>query len=321
MKTKKNIIRLSLLAGLLACVLVAGSLFASGADTANPSLNVIVSVPSEPVDAGKTFEAVVKIADENVESFKLAGLQVELAYDTDKLTVTAEDITYTLNTEESIAVSGVTNGTVKFVCVKNEFTNLAGYTTLGDLFRVKFTARTPITNPAALFGNDSITYVMGDVTAAEIVNSDAAYAGDKEAIALAILNTNLEIVVANSVGSVVVAPTPEGAGAMKKAELEALLGTSATVTAKNGVVGTGSKIIVDTEEADIIVKGDVDGDGVVTVFDAMMIKKAANANSTADKFAENDIKKFAADVDGDNTANDTDIDNLLKHVVGKDYIK
>lgn len=321
MKTKKNIIRLSLLAGLLACVLIAGSLFASGADTAASNLNIIVTVPSTPVAAGETFEAVVKIANENIESFKLAGLQVELAYDTQLLT--ADTITHTLDQTESTAMSNAKDGMVKFVCVKNEFSELeGGYTTLGNLFKVKFTANSAIANPAALFGNDSITYLMGDIAALEITNSDATYAGDKEAIALAILNTNLEIVVANSVGSVVVAPTPEGTGAMTKAELEALLGTSVTVTAENGVIGTGSKITVDSEEAEIIVKGDLDGDGVVTVFDAMMIKKAAEPDAAdEDKFAENDIKEFAADIDGDDDANNTDAGSILTHVVGSAYIK
>lgn len=322
MKTKKNIIRLSLLAGLLACVLVAGSLFASGADAAESSLNIIVSVPSSPVAAGGTFEAVVKIADENVESFKLAGLQVELAYDTDKLTVATEDITHTLNETESTAVSNVKNGMVKFVCVKKEFTATQGYTTLGNLFKVEFTAKSAVANPSALFNKDSITYLMGDTLALEIANSDAAYAADKEAIAKAILDTDLEIVVANSIGSVVVAPTPAGKNAMTEVELKALLGTSVAITAKNGVIGTGSTITVGSEEADVIVKGDLDGDGVVTVFDAMMIKKANAADAAdEDKFAENDIKEFAADVDGNNNANNTDAGNILDHVVGSAYIK
>lgn len=318
MKFKKNILKFSILAGVLACLLVAGCLFASGTtaaqNAATDKLNVILSVPSAPVAEGGTFVATVKIANTDIASFKLAGLQVAVKYDTAALTTSNSAITHTLDTDESIAVSNVTGGEVKFVCVKNEFTEEAGYTALSDLFTVTFTANKAIANPATLFDAEDITYLMGDTKALEIATSNKVYGADKEAIALAILGSELELVVSENVGTVVVAPTPAGTTAMTKTELESAVSGA---TASTDVIGTGSKITVDGVEAEVVVKGDVDGDGIVTVYDAMMIQKALAENAAdEDKFAENDIKEFAGDVDATAGTTTEDASAVLGHVVG-----
>ena len=323
MKFKKNILKLSIIAGILACVLVAGSMFAYGTE-ANDKLNIIVTVPSTPVAENATFVAVVKVTNNNIANFKLAGLQVELAFDSAKLSATAESIEHTLDEEVSTAVSNVTSdGVVRFVCVKNTFTEEEGYTALTNLFKVTFTAKEAISNPAKLFDNNDITYLMGDTSAMEIVNSDSIYGADKEAIALAILNSDLELVVTKSAGTVVVAPTPEDKTALTKTELEATLGDDTiTITDNNSVIGTGSKITTsDGTEAEIVVKGDLDGDGVVTVFDAMIIKKAiAEGADAADTFADKATQEYAGDVDDDALTNKNDSDKLLTHVVGNQKI-
>lgn len=316
MKTKKNIFKLSILAGVLACILIAGSLFASGAAAGaeTEGLNILVSVPSASVAAGEKFEAVVKLANEDITEYCVAGLQVELAYDAQLLT--AGTITHTLDKTESTAVSNATDKAVKFVCVKNDFSEEAGYTTLTNLFKVEFTAKSAIANPAALFSKDSISYMFGDTTAMEITKADSVYGADIEAIAIAILNTDLELVVTESLGTIIVAPTPAGDTALTKAELEETLGADATLS-EGAVIGTGSTITADEKTATIVVVGDVDGDGIVTVFDAAMVKKANAENAdAADKFAENDIKEYAADFDSNKVTNDTDVKGLLQHTIG-----
>ncbi len=310
MKFKKNFLKVSILACVLVCVLVAGSIFAFGNEAASDNLNIVVGVPSASVKTGETFTATVKISNTDISSFKLAGLQVELTYDDTALT--ASQITHTLDTDVSAAVSNVDGNVVKFVCVKNDFDSEAGYTSLSNLFTVTFTAKKDIANPAALFDQDDIYYLMGDVSAMEIVASNAVYGADKTKIAEAILDSGLDLVVSEKAGTVIVVPTPEGINAMTKSALENAISSAATVTASGNNIGTGSKVSVTqndvTEEAEIVVKGDVDGDGIVTVFDAMMAQKGEFGNSTT--------REFAADVNNDNTNTESDVTGMLQHVVG-----
>lgn len=310
MKFKKNFLKVSILACVLVCVLVAGSIFAFGNEAASDKLNIVVGVPSASVKTGDTFTATVKISNTDISSFKLAGLQVELTYDDTALT--ASQIAHTLDTNVSTAVSNVDGNVVKFVCVKNDFDSEAGYTSLSNLFTVTFTAKKDIANPAALFDQDDIYYLMGDVNAVRIVASNAVYGADKTKIAEAILDSGFDLVVSKKAGTVIVVPTPDGINAMTKSALENAISSAATVTANGNNIGTGSKVSVTqnnvTEEAEIVVKGDVDGDGIVTVFDAMMAKKGEFGNSTA--------REFAADVNNDNTNTDNDVTGMLQHVVG-----
>lgn len=113
--------------------------------------------------------------------------------------------------------------------------------------------------------------------------------------------------------TVIIVPTVSGNVAMTESELAEMLGDDITIVSNNGIIGTGSKIIVGEQEVEIAVKGDIDGDGVATVFDALMVKKALAENS----FSENDIREFAGDIDGEGVTNSEDIDAILAHIVGE----
>ncbi len=112
---------------------------------------------------------------------------------------------------------------------------------------------------------------------------------------------------------VVIVPTVVGNIAMTESELAEMLGDDITIISNNGIIGTGSKIIVGEQEVEIAVKGDIDGDGIATVFDALMVKKAL----AEDSFAENDIREFAGDIDGEGVTDSADVDAILAHIVGE----
>ncbi len=112
---------------------------------------------------------------------------------------------------------------------------------------------------------------------------------------------------------VVIVPTVSGNVAMTESELAEMLGDGITIVSNNGVIGTGSKIIIGEQEVEIAVKGDIDGDGIATVFDALMVKKALAENT----FGENDIREFAGDIDGAGVTDTADIDAILAHIVGE----
>ncbi len=295
MKFKRHILKLSILAGVLACVLIASTLFASGttAGTSSNNLNLIVTTTSDEVKSGETFDVVVKVSNTNIASFKLAGLEVTLNYDGTKISTNNNDVTRNLNEDESTAVHNVVDNKVKFVCVKNEFTNEAGYTELSGLFTVTFTAKTNIANPSLLFDKNDIEFLMGDVDAFPLEHQDAIYAGDMEALANAILDKGLELVTDANAGIVVVAPTPVAEGTAASGNIN---GT--TVQYK-----TGSEITVGGKTAKVVVKGDLDGDGVVTVFDATINK---NGNLDA-------LREYA----GDLGASD-DVQHTLDYIVGRE---
>ena len=69
-----------------------------------------------------------------------------------------------------------------------------------------------------------------------------------------------------------------------------------------------------TSSADAVystLPGDVDGDGVVTVFDALMVKKALANNG----FENEALREFAADVDSTTGTTTADVSAILSHVV------
>lgn len=86
-----------------------------------------------------------------------------------------------------------------------------------------------------------------------------------------------------------------------------------TITSNNGFIGTGKKISIGDEVAEIVIKGDIDGNGVATVFNAMMVKKALANNG----FETEALREFAGDVDGADGTTTADVSALLAIVVGK----
>ena len=296
MKLKKHILKLSILAAVLVCVIVAGSMFASGETPAESTgnLNLMVTTTSEKVVAGGTFDVNVKISNENVAAFKIAGLEVALSYDSSKISTTDANVAYDI--ADSTVKSKVANDTVKFVCIKNEFTTEEGYTELSNLFTVTFTASEDIEKPALLFDKSDIEFLIGNTEAFEIEGQFATYAGDMEALALAILDKGLELVAdANVRAMIVIAPTP--AANDNKAG-------SATINGTEVQYKTGSEITVEGKTAQVVVKGDLDKDGLVSVFDAAMI------NDVTD---EDKLEKAAADLGAENNAQ-----QAIDYIVGNE---
>lgn len=280
MKLKKHILKLSILAAVLACAIIAGSMFASGTTPAESTgnLNLMVTTTSEPVTEGGTFDVKVKISNESVAAFKIAGLEVALSYDSAKITTNDAAVNSSVAADSTVKYK-VADNTVKFVCVKNEFTTEEGYTELSDLFTVTFTAASNIANPALLFDKSDIKFLIGSTEALAIEGQYATYAGDMEALAMAILDQGLELVADANVGAmVVVAPTP-AANVTKVG--------SGTINGEAVQYKTGSTITVDGKTAQVVVKGDLDGDGLVSVFDATMINKVTD---------EDALEKAAADL-------------------------
>ena len=310
MKLKKNVLKLSILAALVCCLLVAGTFLAAGsaapAAVDESKLNLMLTVSTDKaVAAGETFTATVKVANQSVKEFKIAGLQVFLNFD-NNVTTTEDKVVSALGSESAVA-KNVVDQQVRFVCVKEEFTEDIGYESLGELFTVTFTAKATIDNPAKLFDNTNIEFVVGDTEALKIENVGAIYGANAGALANAIISDLLEIKPTSTVGTVLIAPTTT-TEALTVANFEKMV-SGATITSNDGVIGTGAIITVDGKETRIVVKGDVDGDGIVTVFDAQIILNG--------DFTEKDLEKFAGDADGDGKVKPEDVLAWLKTIVGK----
>ncbi len=138
-----------------------------------------------------------------------------------------------------------------------------------------------------------------------------------EAIDRAIEGTSLKLGLIGSGEAVIIAPTSKNGKAMTVAELEAIFsGSNVTIESSNGVIGTSCKVTIGEYVVDIAVKGDIDGDGIATVFDALMVKKALANNG----FENEALKEFAGDVDGTEVTDSADVDAILAHIVGETLI-
>lgn len=141
--------------------------------------------------------------------------------------------------------------------------------------------------------------------------------GKFETIANAIKNTVLKMVKTRTDIVYVKAPTPRENAPLIADVLASSFGESKVVIIdENGIIGTGDKISIDGVESDIVIKGDIDGDGIVTVFDALMVKKALANNG----FENEALREFAADVDGATGTTEADVDAILSYIVGKGFI-
>ena len=146
-----------------------------------------------------------------------------------------------------------------------------------------------------------------------LLNAEVVFISKSE-LEKALEGTDLSVGKLANESEVVIVPTVAGNVAMTEAELAEMLGDEEiTIISNNGIIGTGSKIIVGEQEVSLIVKGDIDGDGVATVFDALIVKKALAENS----FSENDIREFAGDIDGEGVTDTSDVDAILSHIVGE----
>lgn len=108
-------------------------------------------------------------------------------------------------------------------------------------------------------------------------------------------------------------------GKMENSSYVKVFKPNGTTEVTSGNVGTGyiAKLIVDevvVDQATIIVKGDLNGDGVANIADAMNIK-----DSILGKTSLNNIKKIAGDINGANNNGDNQI-NIADFMLLKDYI-
>lgn len=309
---KKKILFAIIIAAVLVSSLVLGCVFAFGNTATDDKIHLVVSTTSDEVKSGSSFDVTVRITNQDITAFKVAGFQVELTYNNDKLT--AGNITPTLNTTESTAVHKAADGKLVFVCVKNDFTEQAGYTTLNDLFKVTFTAKSDIADPSKLFTNDNVSFLVGDTNALKIELADDTYAGSIPKLAEALLGSEFTLGSSEKIGTVVIAPAPAGSTPMSKAELESAIDGA---TVDGNIVGTGSNVQYEDESAQVVIKGDVDGNGVVDVFDAMLIDKAQNNDNAQENFDNRPLEEFAGDVNNDNNTNITDVENILDQAVSK----
>ena len=146
-----------------------------------------------------------------------------------------------------------------------------------------------------------------------LLNAEIVFV-QKSELEKALEGTDLTIGKLANESEFVIVPTPSGKVAMTGTALATKLNNdSISVVSNNGIIGTGSKLIIGEQEVEIAVKGDIDGDGIATVFDALMVKKALAENS----FTENDIREFAGDIDGEGVTDSADVDAILAHIVGE----
>ena len=132
------------------------------------------------------------------------------------------------------------------------------------------------------------------------------------AIKSAIDGTDLDIGFSGE-EAVIIVPTSIDV-AMTEDELRAIFNDETIeITSNGGIIGTGCKVTIGEYEVDLIVKGDIDGDGVATVFDALMVKKALVNND----FENEALREFAADVDDTEGTTEADVSALLAIIVGK----
>lgn len=281
MKLKKHILKLSILAAVLACAIIAGSMFALGAESNAQAEPLNLTVVTSALNNGE-FTVTAKIANpENVKANKVAGLEVTLKYPD---SVTVKSVVANNDLEGlSETANDYSNGRVKFVCIKDSFDSENGYETLGELFTVTFSANG--VDPSLLFDSSSVECLIGDVNALEVA-ANSVYAGDLETLANAVLEKGFEFVVSGKeVNRLVVAIAPTPAAGEKPTNK------------------TGDEIEKDGKKAQIVVKGDLDRDGVVSVFDANMIKDAGAGT----------LEGIAADLGADNNAK-----HAVDYVVGNE---
>ena len=296
MRFKKNILKFSILAAVLACAIIAGSMFVFGAETNSSVEKLNLTFVTSDLNEGKfTLTAKVANPEKNVKPNLIAGLEITLNYPD---SVKVESVVAANELEKiSETAYNTDNGRVKFVCIKDSFDSKTGYETLGELFTVTFSTESTV-NPAVLFNGNDIECLVGNVIA-NLVDANSVYAGDMEALALEILNNGLglELAADANVGSMIVIANPPAANSST--------GGSDTINGEIIQYKTGSTITVGGKEAQLVVKGDLDKDGFVSVFDAVMINKVTESdkleNAAGDLGTTNDVKQAIEYIVGNTT--------------------
>ena len=133
------------------------------------------------------------------------------------------------------------------------------------------------------------------------------------------IDTAISVIATQNSGALALCPMPECGKQLAASVVYDILNNERIefVSKKDGYLETGSKIKFGDEEATVVVSGDVDGDGLVTVFDALFVKKASESTDAADRFTSDmEKEKIAADINRDGNADGNDSKKILKNVVG-----
>ncbi|MBR5323088.1 MAG: hypothetical protein IKU48_06045 [Clostridia bacterium] len=125
------------------------------------------------------------------------------------------------------------------------------------------------------------------------------------------VDTEVKVNPSSNAGGVAVCRIDSGIS-LSETDIQELLNNTAVEVGNlvNGNVATGSKLIFGNEKALIAVLGDVDGDGILTVFDANMAQKG-------DISFQNgyELQGVASDVNGDDIADKVDSQLILNQIV------
>lgn len=316
MKSKKSIIRATAFVLISVLVALAANILASAQPLA---LTFEVKTPS--VSAGQTFDVEVRVSNpSSVASNKIAGLQVALEFDTAKLSATADSIAIASDvTNQSMYAANINGNKAILACIKSEFTDNEGYTQLEKLYTVTFTAKEDIADTSKLFTKDNLTFIIGNTEAQAIESAEAEFAGNIPNIAAALdassaikLSGNVQFEGEN-IGSFAKLSTPAiGTSPKTLGELKAEFGNSSYIKIKNAngeeivdlnaKIGTGCVIEYSNngtvENAIIIVKGDIDGSGTTTAYDAAL---ALRMSVGLDNYKA--YQRYAADVTDNSIGN------------------
>ncbi len=130
-------------------------------------------------------------------------------------------------------------------------------------------------------------------------------------IAAVCVDTGITVKADSYAGDVAICPmAPDKT--ISAADIQELLNNTAVEIKelRDGNVVTGSKLIFGNEEAVIALKGDVNNDGVLTVFDANMAQKGDI--NFPDGF---ELQRMASDVDGNEIVDNTDSQAIINQIV------
>ena len=322
---KKRILAL-VLAALMALSLCSISVFAE-----KDPVQIGIAVPDKAVESGESFAVEVKfLSPAQLASNVAVGVQVNLAFDSAKLSASVSDIKLDSKFEKecgSFVGKNIQGGNLVFVAIKDGFSATSGFSSsLSGIFSVTFTAKEKIENAYNLISVATTTALLGDASANEISSTVSFVKAAESSFETAFASSSVTYTEENEFGGSALGNTLAGFSeptTLSALQAEATLGAAAEIKVKNGdnYIGASDKIGTGMvaelweagamiESAIIIVKGDGDGNGLSDVFDAVMILEGiiTPAKRTA-------IENCALDVDGTSACDVFDAVGVLEHIV------
>lgn len=159
----------------------------------------------------------------------------------------------------------------------------------------------------AYCGYDGTEFVL---TVNGIVKQPLPVVANVPKLAAACFGTAVTILPDVGGAGVAVCPMPTGK-TLTESEIQGLTNNTALALEglENGKVTDQSRLTIDGESAKVAVRGDVDGDGEITVFDAVMARDVYNGET-----APAGVESYTADADG-NGLDSSDSQTIVDHVV------